>query len=595
VTGTGKVQEIAYEFPPKSAPGLMFSVGGKLQASIALTKAPGKTEAAGGEVTVGEFKEADVRQRGRSWLSSFSAMLAKVEWTAAEPIEGVKVSGSLELLEATLEEGKNVDVSLIKAVAEVSGDALALSKHIGGPGPLQPLLDRGAEIKIAGALEIGLDPTAASSLAKAQAAKVRAEKLAEETAELAKKNQKAVKNLQQQIASRDAALKRGKVRGKGGRWKVLSKADKSKIAKEIADRKAELGKLKDALKAKQAAAKVAKSEFDDALRGLAKGIGKRWGDAIKKALGKSLMKIAGALGIVMTLIDIAIFIDAVAKAGIDPGFHDKGDSGTPGGDPEAGAGGAGGDSSAGAGAGAGGGEYDLEGDGGLSDEERIDVSEEATAALHPAAQQLVEALYGEDSGVSPGQLEVFNQIVPEDLTPEEVELVIARVKGAGASSTGGVQTSVIKAVREVRQRQTISEPEAAPAGGPAGQTGTGPRVGEEGGPMQTPDQPSEGGGTVLDVKTLEFSVVGGVDPDKTYASGQPVMMSIVVTHEFETIPVTFPARVVSQTQTPTEDVFTLENTAQWRKAKRDGIEIFMAAGALFSARWARTAAPAAAP
>jgi hypothetical protein len=69
----------------------------------------------------------------------------------------------------------------------------------------------------------------------------------------------------------------------------------------------------------------------------------------------------------------------------------------------------------------------------------------------------------------------------------------------------------------------------------------------------------------------------------------------VVTHDFETIPVTFPARVVSQTQTATEDVFTLENTAEWRKAKRDGVEIFMAAGALFSARWARKAAPAAAP
>ena len=176
--------------------------------------------------------------------------------------------------------------------------------------------------------------------------------------------------------------------------------------------------------------------------------------------------------------------------------------------------------------------------------------------------------------------------------------MIARVKGAGATSAGAIQTSVIKAVREVRERQTISEPAPAPpAGGPAGQTGTGPRAGDQAGPMQTPDAPAtpQAGEKVLDVKTLQFGVVGGIDPDKTYASGQQVMMSIVVTHDFETIPVTFPARVVSQTQTATEDVFTLENTAEWRKAKRDGVEIFMAAGALFSARWARTAAPAAAP
>jgi hypothetical protein len=596
--GLGKAQEIAYEIPRKPVPGSPFAIAGKIQVSVALSGAPVKGQSGSTEVTVAGFKDEEVKQRGQKWLRAFAATLAKLEWTAAEPIPGVKVSGSIELLEAKLEAGEDVDVSLVKAVAEISGDLIKIAASTGGAGELQPLVDRGAEIKVSGVVEITLDPTAASHLAKAQASKVRAEKLAEETAELAEKNKGAARKLQQQIASRDAALKRGKVRGKGGRLRALSKADRAKIAKEIADRKAELGKLKDALKAKEAAAKVAKSEMDEAMAGLSKGIGKRWGEAIKKALGKRLLKLAGALGILMTAIDIAIFVHAVAKAGIDPGFHDKGDSGTPGGDPNAAPaeGGGGADASAGAG---GGGEYDIDADGGLSDEERVDVTETPTAALHPAAQQLVEALYGEDPGakVSPGQLEVFNQIVPQDLTPEEVELIIQRVKGAGADA-GGIQISVIKAVREVRDRQTISEPEAAPPGGAApGKVGTGPSTGDQPGPMQTPDGPAESkpGEKVLDVRLLEFRVVGGIDPDKRYAAGQSVTMSIVVTHDVETLPVTFPARVVSQTQTDTEDVFTLENISEWRKARRDGVEIFMSAGTLFSTRWARQGAPAAAP
>jgi hypothetical protein len=593
--GPGKAHEVAYEIPRKPVPGSMFSIAGKVQLSVALAGAPLKGQAGSVEVTGAGFKEEDVKQRGQKWLRAFAATLAKLEWTAAEPIPGVKVSGSIELLEAKLEAGEEIDVSLVKAGAEISGDLLKFAASTpGGAGDLQPLVDRGAEIKVSGVIEIALDPTAAASLAKSQAAKVRSEKLAEEAVELAKKNQQAAKNLQQQIASRDAALKRGKVRGKGGRLRALSKADRAKLVKEIADRKAELGKLKDALKAKEAAAKVAKSELDDALAGLSKGLGKRWGEAIRKALGKRLLALAGYLGIAMTLIDIAIFIHAVAKAGIDPGFHDKGDSGTPGGNPDAAPA-----ETPGEGGGGGAADYDIDADGGLSDEERVDVTEEATAALHPAAQQLVEALYGEDGGakVSPGQLEVFNQIVPQDLTPEEVELVIQRVKGAGADA-GGVQISVIKAVREIRERQTISEPEAPPPGGAApGQVGTGPATGDQPGPMQTPDGPagSKPGEKVLDVRLLEFRVVAGIDPDKRYAPGQSVTMSIIVTHDVETLPVTFPARVVSQTQTETEDVFTLENVAEWRKPRRDGIEVFMAAGTLFSTRWARTPAPAAAP
>ena len=273
--------------------------------------------------------------KGKGWANSFAARLAKWEPEAGktEIFPGVTVTTDIQALEAKVESDKDIDISLLKIGIQIDADIMQLAP----PEEWADLFKQhGFSIRVMGRAEWKLSAAQASGLAKVKAATEKSKKLAEEATALVEKNKAALEKIKASDRQAGNLLKKGKQeleaanKMKRGlaRDQAIKKA-RQKIAKATAKQASnakEVAKLKGALANKKAEALPAEKAAIQAEKNLgrfAKGIAK----VMKSTVAKTILKCLNALGIVLTVIEVGMFIAAVIEHGFGVGF-DKPEGGT---------------------------------------------------------------------------------------------------------------------------------------------------------------------------------------------------------------------------------------------------------------------------
>ena len=432
---------------------------------------------------VGGDGPIDTRLLKTTTLGIGSKMAVALNETTLEMYEivpGVKVELDVNALEATIS-AEEIDISLFRVMFGVTG---ALSKDIAGTplgdyilaGPLGPGLQAGARVEIEGKFEINFAPEDLARLTRMATA---SRQVAENGAELAK-----VKKAEQRLLEEQRKLKRLRQT----RGTKLPPGKKRQLAQRLQRNADELNDLKKVVFARTRVNSRLRDEVRIAQKALKSRFARFAGKAVTKLGGKLLAKLVPGLNIITTAMDIyeiATTLYRLAKGEIELGGHDRsdgddsgsqGDAEAPPASIEASDAGAPPASIEGSDAGAPPAsidgseealppEVDISDALDTSDLEAMGISGEKGGKrgpppkLHPVAAAVVEALRDPGGvGFTARDLIQLNQAIPDNLTSEELEALLSRLRG-GKTTRGDVYAvigSVIEGVRHLRSKEPIA-------------------------------------------------------------------------------------------------------------------------------------------
>lgn len=402
-----------------------------------------------------ESKVSLNKSRGEKWGFALSMAVAKGDLTALEICPGITIKADLKTFDAKLEKGQ-IDVNVFKIGVAIDGTINKDNAHyVLGEGSLREVLSEDLSIKVSGKVEVNVDPHDVVKLVE----------MAKKSHEMAKEAAAAVKakrkldGLERENKKIRRLLKR---RGK------LSKATRQQLKSRLKRNASEIAKAQKGLNASKKAVVAMRAAYQRAAKGLRTKVGRLAGMAVAKVGAKVLARFIPGLNIALAVIDI---LDAIPKlyalltgkaelgfGGEEEGGGSSADAETSEGGEEASEEGEGPDSSSG-GTEIGDSSSEGIGDAGLGPE--ISVDEELASLgktekkppLHKNADKLFKLINAQPGtkGVqlSASEMEQLNQIVPSDLTEEEIRSLAERLQaGVPSKDSLDVLGAILEGVQE---------------------------------------------------------------------------------------------------------------------------------------------------
>jgi hypothetical protein len=473
----GNKYRYEYEYPVGERFSFKFRfVVSQTNPNMANTKAGRK------KASLGESKMTIKKTAGRATSFAIAEAVANASLEQEFLWPGVKIKADLTALEAEYSKG-NIDFNVFKIGVGVEG---VLTEAIGGTEWGQKILDTeigemikaGLSVTVNGKVELKVDPADAVRLSRAIKYQWQISKNAAQAIK--------TKALIQRHIDNNLSLQK-KLNRK------LSKYARARITKQLANNKAVITNLEKKIIESKTVTRRLMPLLSEAKAGLKSKAGRLVGKAVGKFAGKFLARLVPGLNIIMTVLDIVDLVDKIydlATGKTEIGFG-GGDAGEVKDEGEEGAG-------MGEDAGASSEEDDRDAaaldaeakeslvykpDAGLADA-RSGQGKGKGPELHPAANAIFESIKsspGVGARFTAEDLAQLNDIVPKNLTSEQMAAVMEMLKGGKGEATGdafvilGAIQKVVSQMNnpapvlkisaetpEGNKTETISGPEATP-------------------------------------------------------------------------------------------------------------------------------------
>jgi Domain of unknown function (DUF4157) len=536
-----------------------------------------------------ESKVSLNKSRGEKWGFALSMAVAKGDLTAFEICPGITIKADLKAFDAKLEKGQ-IDVNVFKVGVAIEGTINKDNAHyVLGKGPLREVLSEDLSIKVSGKIEVNVDPHDVVKLVE----------MAKKSHEMAKEAADAVKAKRKLDALERENKKIRTLLKRGGK---LSEAARRKLKGRLARNASKIGKLQKGLNASKKAVVAMRAAYQAAAKGLKSKAGRLMGMAVAKVGAKVLARFIPGLNIALAVYDI---VDAIPKlyalitgkaelgfGGEEEGGGSSADAETSEGGEEASEEGEGPGSSSG-GTEMGDSSSEGIGDAGLGPEVSVDEElaslgkTEKKPPLHKNADKLFKLINAQPGtkGVqlSASEMEQLNQIVPSDLTEEEIRSLAERLQaGIPSKDSLDVLGAILEGVQELKDPDPDKEQgDGEPSSGSgqvtdADKSGAETKQGAEGkksksekggeteskakgksaeGPIFSRARPYEG--TASKTVAGEFTYVSGFSPN--VKSSQSLRISFERDDQKYTSEVKFIIKSREATKAGTT-IFTLEST-----------------------------------